>query len=44
LSDDEKVILAQFKVHKEGFEYNKLSKDRNPMVPPFPEEIIKILN
>lgn len=43
LNENEIGILARFKLHKEGFEYNKLSGDKNPTVPLFPKEIIEIL-
>jgi hypothetical protein len=43
LNQEETEIIAKFKIHKEGFEYNKLSGDKNPTVPTFPTEIIGIL-
>ncbi len=43
LNEDEQKTLATFKIHKEGFEYNKLSGDKNPTVPLFPNEILNIL-
>lgn len=39
LSADEKLILYKFKLHKEGFEQNQLSSDKNSTVPTFPVEL-----
>ncbi len=36
LSEEEKKLFIQFKLHREGFEYNKLSGDVNATVPTFP--------
>ena len=36
LTDEEERLFVQFKLHREGFEYNKLSGDVNAMVPTFP--------
>jgi hypothetical protein len=44
LNEYEYKIVADFKIHKEGFEYNKLSGDKNSAVPLFPKEINEILN
>jgi len=43
LHENEYKIVADFKIHKEGFEYNKLSGDKNSAVPLFPKEINEIL-
>ncbi len=43
LSDKERMIFFKFREHKEGFEYNKLSGDKNSTVPLFPNEINEIL-
>ena len=43
LDNEEKKIFSNFKMHKEGFEYNKLSGDKNSNVPLFPGEIYEIL-
>jgi hypothetical protein len=43
LNEKEHKIVATFRLHKEGFEYNKLSGDKNSTVPLFPEEINEIL-
>lgn len=37
------AIIEAFAVHKEGFEYNHLSGDKNTTVPLFPVELISIL-
>ena len=34
--EDELRLFTQFKLHREGFEYNKLSGDVNATVPTFP--------
>ena len=44
LNEAELEIYHQFKIHKEGFEYNKLSGNKNADVPLFPNEINSILN
>ena len=44
LDSSEKLIYFKFKDHKEGFEYNKLSNDKNSSVALFPKEICSILN
>lgn len=36
LSEEEMKLFIQFKLHREGFEYNKLSGDVNTTVPTFP--------
>lgn len=36
LNEDEFSLFTQFKLHREGFEYNKLSGDVNATVPTFP--------
>ena len=36
LSEEELGLFTQFKLHREGFEYNKLSGDVNATVPTFP--------
>lgn len=36
LSEEEMKLFMQFKLHREGFEYNKLSGDVNATVPTFP--------
>lgn len=36
LTDEEERLFVQFKLHREGFEYNKLSGDVNATVPTFP--------
>ncbi len=44
LNEDEFRMFTQFKLHREGFEYNKLSSDVNATVPTFPigfENIMK---
>ena len=43
LTEDELKLFTQFKIHREGFEYNKLSGDVNATVPTFPEGFEKIL-
>lgn len=43
LNEEECKILAQFKLHKEGFEYNKLSGDKNSTVPLFPKDFVNVL-
>ncbi len=43
LNDKERKIFYKFKEHKEGFEYNMLSGDKNSTVPLFPKEIYEIL-
>ena len=42
LTDVETGLFIQFKLHREGFEYNKLSGDVNAMVPTFPVGFEKI--
>ena len=44
LNEDEHKTLTQFKLHKEGFEYNKLSGYKNSTVPLFPKAINDLLN
>ena len=44
LNDSEHETLAQFKLHKEGFQYNKLSGEKNSTVPLLPKNIAFILN
>ena len=39
MTDKEKSIYNLFKLHREGFEYNKISGDVNPTVPRFPNEL-----
>lgn len=44
LTNEETGLFVQFKLHREGFEYNKLSGDVNATVPTFPvgfENILK---
>ena len=44
LNEEEFRLFTQFKLHREGFEYNKLSGDVNATVPTFPvgfENIMK---
>jgi len=36
LLNNEFGLFIEFKLHREGFEYNKISGDVNPMVPTFP--------
>lgn len=36
LTDEEYGLFIRFKLHREGFEYNKLSGDVNAVVPTFP--------
>lgn len=43
LNENELEVFNNFKIHKEGFEYNKLSGDKNSSVPLFPNELYKIL-
>ncbi len=42
LSEEEMKLFIQFKLHREGFEYNKLSGDVNTIVPTFPVGIENI--
>ena len=42
LTDEETGLFIQFKLHREGFEYNKLSGDVNATVPTFPVGFEKI--
>lgn len=42
LTDDEKLVFETFKVHKDGFEFNKLSGDKNSSVILFPKELKNI--
>jgi hypothetical protein len=44
LTENELEIFAKFKIHKDGFEFNKLSGDANSAVPLFPIELNHILN
>lgn len=37
LKESEYLLYIQFKIHREGFEFNKLSGDVNAVVPRFPE-------
>lgn len=39
LSVEQKLVAARFLVHKEGFEYNHLSGEKNASVPMFPKEM-----
>lgn len=43
LSQEEQKILEEFALHKEGFEYNHLSGDKNTSAPLFPAQIYGIL-
>ena len=43
LNENELSLLEKFKIHKEGFEYNKLSGDKNSSVILFPKEFNNIL-
>lgn len=43
LSVDEQNTVEEFALHKEGFEYNHLSGDKNTSVPLFPAQIYAIL-
>ena len=43
LTDTEREIFDQFMIHKDAFEYNHLSGDKNPTAPRFPEEMETIL-
>jgi hypothetical protein len=43
MDPQEKLVYYRFKDHKEGFEYNKLSNDKNASVKLFPEELNTIL-
>lgn len=43
LSAEEQNIVEDFSLHKEGFEYNHLSGDKNTSVPLFPAQIYAIL-
>jgi len=43
LNEKELETFANFKIHKEGFEYNKLSGDKNSSVPLFPSKMNDIL-
>jgi hypothetical protein len=43
LSPDEKAVVQQFIIHKEAFEYNHVSGDKNSSAPLFPEEMNHIL-
>lgn len=43
LTEAERNIFYNFKIHREGFEFNKLSGDVNPSVTPFPTDFDKIL-
>jgi hypothetical protein len=43
LSYDERELIGVFKIHKDGFEYNKLSGDKVSTVPLFPKQILNIL-
>lgn len=36
LTEEESSLFQEFKIHREGFEFNKLSGDVNAMVPRFP--------
>ncbi len=42
MTDKERTVFNQFKLHREGFEYNKISGDVNPAVPMFPRELNSI--
>lgn len=42
LNEHELNLVEQFAVHKEGFEYNHLSGDKNSSVPMFPSGLIDI--
>jgi len=42
LTDGEYQLSIRFKLHREGFEYNKLSGDVNATVPSFPIEFEKV--
>ena len=39
MTNMEKIAHNLFKLHREGFEYNKISGDVNSMVPKFPDEL-----
>lgn len=43
LTKDERMVLAQFRVHKDGLEYNHLSGDKSSAAPPFPQGMNAIL-
>ena len=42
MTDKERFIYNLFKLHREGFEYNKISGDVNPTVPRFPNGLNNI--
>jgi hypothetical protein len=44
LSSNEMDIYYKFKIHREGFEFNKSSGDKNSDVTTFPQELYNILN
>lgn len=43
LTEDDSDIFNNFKIHREGFEFNKLSGDVNPSVTRFPNDFEKML-
>lgn len=42
MTDKERSVYNLFKLHREGFEYNKISGDVNPTVPLFPNDLNSI--
>jgi hypothetical protein len=44
LKNDELIVLEKFLIHKDAFEYNHLSGDKNPAAPRFPQEMDTILS
>jgi hypothetical protein len=42
LTDHEVHVVEQFSIHKNGFEYNHLSGDKNSSVPQFPKELTRV--
>lgn len=43
LTKDEAVVVEQFRIHKDGLEYNHLSGEKNSAAPPFPKGMNSIL-
>ena len=39
MTDKERRVFNLFKLHRDGFEYNKISGDVNPAVPLFPKDL-----
>ncbi|MGH9759742.1 MAG: hypothetical protein ACREAC_02755, partial [Blastocatellia bacterium] len=44
LTQEERVMVERFRIHKEGFEYNHTSGDKNSSVPLFPREMDGLLS